>query len=214
MSFAVLLTRAGDIELPPVELGWWDLNADRARVVRLPGRVIRVAASGDPALDGVGASGREFSPEFASAPPDAWQKALLIALIVALFLLWTGFGDRLQQLLHTAWRRHQALRRLQRACSDDDAQAARIAVLCWAREQWPDRATFGLGQIRQRLPAPELAAALTALDAAIYAAGGENWQGRGLWRALRLALRSRSVERGGQPAGKAGLYSQLAQIPD
>ncbi len=212
-SFAVLLTRAGEVELPPLELAWWDLNDDRARVVRLPGRVIRVAASGDPALDGIGSAGREFVGEFDAVPPDPWQKALILALILALYLLWAGFGDDLQCRFVVAWRRFQVLRRLRQACDGDDPQVARRVLLNWARQEWPDRPTFGLMQIRQRLATPELSAALTALDAAIYAADAGGWRGRELWRALQRARRL-SVENHASRTVGSGLYPQFAKTRD
>ena len=213
-SFAVLLTRSGDIELPPIELTWWDLNTDRARVARLPGRVIRVAASGDPTLDGSRVTGRQFIGEIAGAPPNAWQKAILIVLIVALYLAWTSFGDRLQHLLWAAYRRHQSLQRLRRACIDDNPRAARDALLYWSRQQWPDRPGFGLAHIRRRLPSPELARALTELDAAIYAANKAGWQGRDLWYALQTARQARADNRVTDRAATADLYPEFGEAAD
>lgn len=213
-SFAVLLTRSGEIELPPVELAWWDLHADRARTARLPGRTIRVAASGNPTLDGNGNAGLAFTGRASGTAPGKLQKAMLIACIIALYLAWIGLGERLTARLRGARLRLRALRQLRRACDAGDARAARAALLSWARQRWPGQTTYGLAQISARLPSASLHAALNELDAAIYRPGGSNWQGRELWRVLRATGHS---SRGGERPGASQLpplYPGLSGLPD
>ncbi|MDJ0780094.1 MAG: BatD family protein [Gammaproteobacteria bacterium] len=213
-SFAVLLTRAGEIRLPPVELAWWDLQADRARTARLPGRTIRVAASGDPALDGTAYTGLAFTGRAAGTVPGKLQKAILIACVIALYLAWIALGERLTARLRGTRLRLRALRQLRRACDAGDARAARAALLSWARQRWPGQTTYGLAQISARLPSASLRSALNELDAAIYRPGGSKWQGRALWRVLRTTGNS---SRGGERDGASQLprlYPGLPGLPD
>ena len=76
----------------------------------------------------------------------------------------------------------QALSELQRACRDNNAQAARQALIHWAAGFWPESPPRGLQAIAQRLVDPRFNEALHQLDRACYT--GSTWQGESLAQAF------------------------------
>lgn len=60
----------------------------------------------------------------------------------------------------------QALRALQAACRNHDAQAARRQVLAWAAACWPQSAPRGLNALARQLAEPRFTTVLQALDRA------------------------------------------------
>ena len=75
-----------------------------------------------------------------------------------------------------------ALAALQRACRDNDAQAARRHVLEWAAGFWHDSPPRGLNAVAQRLADSRFTEPLRELDRACYM--GSAWQGDALAQAF------------------------------
>ncbi len=71
-----------------------------------------------------------------------------------------------------------ALRELQRACRDNDPQAARQHVLAWAAGFWPDAPPRGLNDVARRLADAKFSQPLQELDRACYS--GIPWNGEAL----------------------------------
>ncbi len=84
--------------------------------------------------------------------------------------------------------------RLQQACRADDPTAAAEALLDWARVAWPDDAPTNLGAIATRLGSSlesaggQASTQIHALEQALYAPGGGDWQGETLWQAMKEGL--------------------------
>ncbi|MDR3370990.1 BatD family protein [Rhodoferax sp.] len=88
----------------------------------------------------------------------------------------------------------KSLSELQRACRDNDAQAARQAVLSWAASFWPDSPPRGLKAVAQRLADPRFTEPLQQLDRACYA-GSAAWQGASLAQAFAQSPRQAAVDK-------------------
>jgi len=86
----------------------------------------------------------------------------------------------------------KAMSELQRACRDNDAQAARQALIHWATGFWPDSPPRGLQAIAQRLADPRYTDALQQLDRACYT--GSAWQGETLAQAFAQPPRQAKVD--------------------
>ncbi len=79
-------------------------------------------------------------------------------------------------------------RALRQACATDDPQAARGALLRWARATWPQAPPMGLLDLARRLDDAALATAVAALDRSLYARSAQPWRGAGLWTRAERAL--------------------------
>jgi len=162
----------GEIELPGLSLGWWDTIADAPRVATLPARRLRAGA----------AAAEPQAPEEPSSLGAMRLFATCLVVLCAL-VLW-------------AYVRRQPARaaraRLRLACARGKAPAARDALLDW----WKAATGSESAPLLRRMGEAWDAAArlrLAALDAALY--GGQAWDGKAFWRAVRPWLQVRTVRK-------------------
>lgn len=193
--YAVLPQTPGETELPGVELPWFDVEAGRWQIASVPPRVIDVKPAATP--DPLPVPQAAPSAEQAAAPPaplpaaNPWpfvSAALGLGWAVTLLLWWRSSRPAPARSAHDATRPARptargALKRLEAACDRNDPEAARTALLDWALERFPSDAPRSLGALAARLP-NGAAAAVTELEAALYAPGGREWNGRALAAAL------------------------------
>lgn len=205
-------TRAGSLELPAVEVSWWDTRADRARTARIPTRSIRVLpGAGAPEVAG---SAPPPLPRAESTPPPATGGTWIVpgAAATLVLLLVGGAGLTLRRRRPAGppppatWR--QAERALARACRRGDAPAAAAACHLLARLE---TGRGSLAERAERGQQAELAAALRELERVRYAAeacGAERWSGRVLWRAWRAGRRRGRRVRAGATSALPALYPE------
>ena len=182
-SQALVPTQSGELQLPAIELVWWNTAEDRLVRTSVPGRSLQIAAN--PELN-VGHSSGDGEPVAQGGGEQRllWPWQLASALLTLTTLL--GFG--------LWWRaRHQPavvntvqagpsprtlLDELKRACQASDPQQTRQALDAWARQQ-PET----LAAMAARF-AP-LSEALDGLNGALYSASEMSWDGKDLWQAIR-----------------------------
>lgn len=184
-SVAIVPTRAGSIALPAVEIPWWDTQAGALRKVVIPARTIQVSpASVDvtqpPAMGSVASN--QAAPDPTTASPLLWQ--LLAAFCGAGWIVTGVLWFRGRQAPSPAAQpaapkasEKAALKSLQAACASNQAAAAREAVIRWAVARTGNRRITGLEDAAQALGDPELKAALSTLEEALYGASPQGWQG-------------------------------------
>ena len=214
-SFALLPTRAGELTLPAVEVEWWDIQADRSRVARLPERTIQVQASSADAGSAGTLAPSPFDPYGDSGPPPPTSEAIGgsrspwiypgLPLAAAAALLSTVFivrhrkrtkgRDESPPLRSVASIRriaslHHAERDLERACKADDPDAAAAALLAIGQTRWPDHPPLNPAELGQRLQHVELQQAIESLERARFAVEDTSWIGADLQRAYRRAAKS------------------------
>lgn len=208
-KIAYIPQKAGRLQLPPIEIPWWNAKTDREEVARLPARTITVepapgVTARTPAAGTVNAAPDSVAVAPGAAPlaasvdtgispvtvlPDAgrWPwVALLLGfgwLITAGAWWWRSRGSRARP--ESKPEPTIPLRALEGAvragCRADDPVATKHAVLAWAQRCWPERPPLSLTAVARRCP-DELAAELTALDRALYASAETVWQGQVFWR--------------------------------
>ena len=204
-DIAIIASQPGHYELPAVHLNWWDSSQNVQRDATLPARTLEVlpGASGDssaattPSNAVPAASSPATTPTLLTASRIPWPWISL-----ALFVLWL--------LTLMAWWRERrlgrrplpatsagpapaappkpaagaaALKAFQKACQDNNAQAAHQQLLAWADGHWPAQAPWGIHALTERLDA-NLTPLLLQLDRACYAGG--DWQGAALARAMTV----------------------------
>ncbi len=178
---ALVPSREGTLQLPAVEVVWWNTQSDRLERTSLPARSVAVAANADlapqpqpaDALQGARVEGPPLWP---------WQlSSLLLALTTALgFGLWWHARRQpaVQRAVQVGPSPRTLLDDLKRACQANDTQATRHALDAWARQQ-PET----LADMAARFE--PLSTALDGLNGALYSETGQHWQGEDLWRAVR-----------------------------
>jgi hypothetical protein len=205
LETTLIPTRPGLVTLPPLEIAWWDTQADAPRTATLPAHELEVlpaAGGGAPPEAPSPAAAAAAPPEpHEDAPPLAVESfvarhAGLVGACAALLVAVLLFG------LRAAWRswrpvsaRVPSLRRteraLRRACLGCDAPGAEAALRAVGRALDPGALGFDAAAV-QRLGGPELASEVARLHAARYSGQAEaGWQGRALWRSYRRARRRR-----------------------
>jgi hypothetical protein len=204
VASVLIPTRPGTLELPAIEVSWWDVGADRARTARLPTRSIQVLPGAAATADT--APARPPTPGAEVGSPPAWDSAWIVPASAAALLLgaFGGAGLALRRRRKVGGfpppiGHRQAERALALACRRGDAAAAGAACRQLA-------AAAGLrGSLVEdasRRGEEALAAALRDLDRVRYAPEGSTagrWDGRALGRAWR---RARRRSRGGRAAAE------------
>lgn len=209
---SVIPTRAGPLTLPPIEVHWWDVEADAPRVARLPGRTLEVAGSPSAAAAASpppAEPAREPAPRVASTPSQApaerpsrllWASGgAFLALGSILGGLWLACTPPIENLR----RRRGARRALRRACRQGDAPAA-------------ERALRGLRALEDPAVWSALEEPLASLSSARYSPTASDWDGPAFWTAYRAAAgrrTRRAASRGPAAGGLPPLYPHEAPAP-
>jgi hypothetical protein len=194
---ALVPSRSGAIELPTVDVVWWNTFEDHLEHSSLPARTLQVA--NNPSLQ-VDTPTGNLQPSAVDNDVLWWWK--LSTLILACTTL-LGFGlwwrARWQPAVHRAAQTGPSPRTLmddiKRASQANDPQATRQALDAWARQQ-PET----LADMAARFV--PLSDALDGLNGALYSETGQHWQGEDLWRAIRTIPAAERVQ---DPVGDSGL---------
>ena len=195
---ALVPTRSGTIELPAVDVVWWNTQEDRLAHSSLPARTLHIL--NNPSLM-VDTPAGNLS---AQTPVDSeelwyWKLAtLILACTTALgFGLWwrARWQPAILRAAQTGPSPRTVLDDLKRASLANDPQATRQALDAWARQQ-PET----LADMAARFV--PLSDALDGLNGALYSESGQYWQGEELWRAIRAIPTAEGVQ---APQGDSSL---------
>ena len=194
---ALVPSRSGLIDLPTVDVVWWNTFEDHLEHTSLPARTLQVA--NNPSLQ-VDTPTGGLQPSAVDNDVLWWWK--LSTLILACTTL-LGFGlwwrARWQPAVHRAAQTGPSPRTLmddiKRASQANDPHATRQALDAWARQQ-PET----LADMAARFV--PLSDALDGLNGALYSETGQHWQGEDLWRAIRTIPAAERVQ---DPVGDSGL---------
>ena len=201
-QYAMIGVRGGPVEIPKLEIPWWDIEAGEWRVATLPSRTIEVAAP-----DAQAYAPAPVAPEPEAQEPDKPDADADAGVVVA-----DGFWQKVSQLLGGVWLltllawwwssrstkveprapepppiyKQQAKfeKAARKAAAAGDKAGVRAALIEWARLQWPDDSPRSIGDIAERVSAP-LADELKALSASSYSSTSGDWDGSALARELR-----------------------------
>ena len=198
-SVAIVPTRAGSIEIPAVEIPWWDTETGTLRTAVVPARTLQVAPASAEPVQTAGladpTTGRSApAPEPASAL--LWQ---LLALGCALgwaltVLLWWLRGRQptveATDIAPAPPSTKAAYKSLLAACASDQAGAARRAVIDWAAACCDDNGITSLQQAAAAMDNGELTTELEQLERALYGSEEHSWRGDHL-RSIVEHLQSR-----------------------
>lgn len=205
-NIAIVATQSGDVRLPEIRIPWFDIKAGRMEYAVMPAQTLSVSGALKPSiphqetpLNSV-TTDQATNDNHLSMPPAAMvqdsQSAKFWPVLSLIFmLLWLITS-------YLLWRKHQApkqdeqpdavaqslsghLKEIKKACRNNDAKAARSAILSWAHTQgFPHN--VGLDQLALLNDSTEFKQALQELDYTLYSASGNSaWQGEYLWQLIR-----------------------------
>ena len=193
--FAVIAQQSGSIDLPPLELPWWNVRTERWEIARLPGTTLEVQP-GAPSASAteVTSVAAENAPEPAAAGAAGiwpWVSAALgLVWLATVAVWWLRTRASRSPVPQAAAARRESKRSLLRqigiACRVNDARRVRELLLDWGRLAWANDPPTSLGVLASRLPGP-LAAELRELEAALYGPDAREWRGEPLRKALEAA---------------------------
>lgn len=194
---ALVPSRSGTIDLPTVDVVWWNTFEDHLEHSSLPARTLQVA--NNPSLQVDTPAG---TLQVSAVDNDVlwwWKLSTLILACTTLLGFGLWWRARWQPAVHRAAQTGPSPRTLmddiKRASQANDPQATRQALDAWARQQ-PET----LADMAARFV--PLSDALDGLNGALYSETGQHWQGEDLWRAIRTIPAAERVQ---DPVGDSGL---------
>ena len=196
-QYAMIGVRGGPVEIPELEVPWWDIEAGEWRVATLPARTINVDAPDAPAVPPPVATSADESDETAEpkAAPNAdgfWKRVAQLIAGLWLFTLlawWWSSGNRDKEAKEPApppiyKQQAKFVKAARKAASAGDKAGVRAAMIEWGRLQWPDDAPRNVGDLATRVASP-LHEELRALSASSYSSSVDEWDGNSLAKSLR-----------------------------
>jgi hypothetical protein len=195
---ALVPARSGDIELPAVEVVWWNTFEDHLERSSLPAQTLKVANNPSLVVD-TPASTPQVAMPIDSETLWRWKLSTMILACTTLlgFGLWwrARWQPAILRPAQTGPSPRTVLDDLKRACQANDPNATRQALDAWARQQ-PET----LADMAARFV--PLSDALDGLNGALYSETGQHWQGEDLWRAIKAIPTTERVQ---DPTGDSGL---------
>jgi hypothetical protein len=198
---ALVPNRAGTIELPAVEVTWWNTREDHLEHTSLAARTLQISNNPGLAVDAPVDS--ENGPTVIGPPVWPWQMSTLFfafTTLVVSILWWRARGlPAVAKTVQAGPSPRTLLDDLKRACLANDPQATRQALDAWARQQ-PET----LADMAARFV--PLSDALDGLNGALYSETGQLWLGEELWRAIRTLPATEHIDDQTGDAGLPPLY--------
>jgi hypothetical protein len=186
----------GAVELPELNLPWWNIDSGVWEVASLPGTTINILPSANamplpaPVAEVVDAA-IEGPVETIVVQSRLWQQvsyglAGLWLLTVLAWWLSSRPARKPREPEEPPLHKQQAkfLKAARKAALDGDAAGIKEALLGWSRLQWPVGAPRSLGELALRVSDP-LAKELRVLCNSSYGPHNVPWDGERLAKALR-----------------------------
>lgn len=231
-SVTYIPTAQGRLDIPPVELAWWNTRGNIQDRAVLPAREFNVAPGAIEAQSNAAPSspaGVATQAGALTAPMTADHPGQNASLMERMWNRWPWFAGGLALLAMilptilirrsrrvgpkvvqrgapsaSVPQRRSALRALHRACFANDGHAAAQALLDLARAEWPDDPPRGLSALAARLEAGGVE--IVSLDRTLYGTHGSRWQGAALWHVFHRGLQPKRSKTWREDDGLEALY--------
>lgn len=191
-SEALVATTTGSWTLPEVVIPWWNTGTDKLEYARLPAVKIAIASpvASSPLEDLILDTTDPVEARASNSTMWAWQLTAGIGWTIAAVLaglLWRGRGWGEGSQPGTKWAARansRSLIPLRLACSANNPQAARDALLDWARQGSPQAGAISLAALAQT-SSPTLAQEIRQLDACLWSKDAPVWRGDKLFSLIK-----------------------------
>ncbi|WP_426141734.1 BatD family protein [Pseudomonas sp. DWP3-1-2] len=199
---ALVPNRAGAIDLPAVDIVWWNTREDHLEHTALPARTLQI--SSNPSLEVDTPVSNDLGGVTVIGPPVwPWQMSTLFfaftTLIGVIFWWRARWQPAVARVAQAGPSPRTVLDDLKRACLANDPHGTRQALDAWARQQ-PET----LADMAARFV--PLSDALDGLNGALYSETGQLWLGEDLWRAIRTLPASEHIQNAATDQSLPPLY--------
>ena len=171
---AIVATKPGSYQLPPVTITWWDTKTGRQRATQLP--AFRFKVSGSPVVnyspDEQLSTPAQTTPKATQVQPEFWQKVAIIA--IASHFLWVIYFCYIRKKKNAgakpAVTREKLLDsgRLIELAKSGSALEMQSGLRQWIEENWPEFRSTSLEEAAKSLNINELTQITVLLNEAIY----------------------------------------------
>ena len=197
-QYAMIGIAAGNVELPELQLPWWNIDVGEWQIARLPGTSITILPSANAAV----------MPPVVTEQPAPQQDANASGNLVIQSSFWRRVSEALAGVwlltVITWWwtrrpvdrvprepepppvykQQSRILKAARKAAQAGDGPGVRSALLDWGRLEWPDNAPLNIGDLASRVAMP-LSTQLEGLCRADYGPHEESFDGKALAKSLR-----------------------------
>ena len=197
-QYAIIGIAPGEVELPELQLPWWNINVGEWQLASLPGTSISILPSANAAV----------LPPVETEKPAPRQDANASANLVGQSSFWRRVSEALGGiwlLTVAAWwwsrrpvshapkepapppiykQQAKFLKTARKAAKAADGPGIRAALLSWGRLEWPEDAPLNIGDLANRVAMP-LSAQLEGLCRADYGPQKDSFDGEALAKSLR-----------------------------
>jgi hypothetical protein len=190
-TIAMVPNRAGEMQLPAIQVRWWNTNKQRMETTSLSSKTVQVQPAPpiqtnsqplfqpEPLVLGVEPNQLDNQPSQPSALTQ-WSlalNALLVAVVIALLARDRSLpktrmlGAKPVNSAHLSLK--QKLKMVETQADSNDLAAVRDSILNWGREMFPEAKPNGLTELAEQLGDPQVKDRFAALDRQLYKGGGD-----------------------------------------
>ncbi len=207
-EFAIVPKSDSNVEVPKVEVVWWDVNENREKVAVLPAISVSMGQSVSQLIEEIPVDANPDGIETlqineAIVRQDQNWKLISLALLgiwLLTLLMWLLSGryrrGQLKEVgssqVQNAESERQMFRRIKHECEIGDATKIGRVLLGWAESYWTDQPPRNLIELGRRLRSEELMPLLEDLDRALYSEDDVFVHGLKVWKVLTKSLRVRT----------------------
>jgi hypothetical protein len=215
IKIAYIPNAAGSITLPAIQIPWWNTKTNQAEIAMLPSQALNIISTSnrqnnstsiqplrvEPTLDQT--DNNENTAPATSANKKfkitAWfwiaNISLVLWLITLLLLLRSKRARRKalsQPLNHAATHQVESIRKarshLKKMCLENNAKAAKTALLNVAHAIWDPQHFLTLKELATQFTDEKAIEHINALDKHLYTDSHDPWDGLSFWDGVKQAL--------------------------
>lgn len=194
-KIALIPSATGSYVLPEIKIPWWNTNTQKMEIAYIPATTLTAVASSmgekqlekrpDTHLD-IEKAARAQANERPPLQQNIWFWIAIIAvsgwLATIIYFLRKRFPEQANKADNKAEvKLNNSIKALKQACRDNNAAAAKDALIQWGREQWHES---GLNHIALHC-SDELKTEILALNSTLYGTNSNDWNGTRLLKAFK-----------------------------
>ncbi|WP_299593105.1 BatD family protein [uncultured Microbulbifer sp.] len=174
---AIVATKPGSYQLPPVTITWWDTKTGRQRATQLP--AFRFEVGGGTLIDSDAHVAPHqpsiTAPDVKNVEPGFWQKLAIAAIASHLFWIIYLFyfqnnNEKTPKPAKSRPKNSAETENLKRLIQNESPQDIQVALQEWLGRYFPEVEKYNLTNAAQKLDIAELTHAVQVINDAIYQA--------------------------------------------